>query len=227
MSSWLRELEQIETPLPMAVLNTKVYTLFKKIDNLDEIPIDKEFSFKERAAQLLERWIESWMREDPITTPSPAPPISDRGFELNAIMDNQEPIGSSDAQQPLDNKAEASVIGIRLIKDVQPEIVAESEPSCKPTSDHSTEPSEIPPQQSPLVFTARHPSKSTSEREVIDLTNNEPDTDARSKQPPKPASHHSSELGVVKGEQTIRSDLPLGKYFSMLFINDLTYKWRF
>jgi hypothetical protein len=43
---------------------TSVYKLLKKIKNLDEIPRDNRFSFKERAAKLLEKWKVSIGKED-------------------------------------------------------------------------------------------------------------------------------------------------------------------
>jgi hypothetical protein len=117
------------------------------------------------------------------------------------------------------------------MEDIQPEIVAESEPSYKPISDHSIELSVIPanqyPPPSPLLV-ARHPFKSTSERLVINLTkDDEADINTRSELPSEPTGHHNSKHGIVKREQTIRSELPLGKYPSVLFINDLIYRCRF
>ena len=75
---------------------------------------------------------------------------------------------------------------------------------------------------------ARHPSKSISERLAIDLTkDDEADIDTRSELSSEPTGHHNSQHGIVKGEQTIRSELSLDKYLYVLFIKDLIYKYRF
>jgi hypothetical protein len=136
-----------------------------------------------------------------------------------------------DTQRLLDNEAEALAIGVDLMEDIQPKIVAESEPSYKPISDYSIELSVIPANQYPppsLLLVAWHLSKSISERLVIDLTkDDEADIDTRLELPSEPTGHHNSKYGIVKREQIIRSELPLGKYSSVLFINDLIYRCRF
>jgi hypothetical protein len=224
MSLYLEKLEQIEIPSRIVADDTRIRKVLKKILNLDQIPKNGKFSFKERVARLLEKWKESWEKEEPITASSTAQPTSDCGSELSAILDNWGSIGSSDA-------AEASAIGVDLMEDAQPEIVAESEPSCKPTSGHGIDPSVIRASQHPTpppLPVARHPSKSTSERLAIDLTkDDEADTDTGSELSSEPTGHHNSQHGVVKGEQTIRSELSLGKYLCVLFVKDLIYKCRF
>lgn len=164
MSLYLKKLEKIEIPSRIIADDTRIRKVLKKVLNLDQIPRDGKFSFKERVARLLEKWKENWEKEEPITASSTAQPISDRGSELNAIPDDWGHISSPDTQRLLDNEAEASAIGFDLMEDIQPEIVAESELSRKPTSDHSIE---------------------------------------------------------------LRSEIPLGKYLPVLFINDLTYRCRF
>ena len=145
MSLYLKKLEKIEIPSRIIADDTRIRKVLKKVLNLDQIPRDGKFSFKERVARLLEKWKENWEKEELITASSTAQPISDRGSELNAIPDDWGHISSPDTQRLLENEAEASAIGFDLMEDIQPEIVAESELSRKPTSDHSIElRSEIP-----------------------------------------------------------------------------------
>jgi hypothetical protein len=56
------------TLLRSAIYAISVYKLLKKIKNLDEILRDNRFSFKERAAKLLEKWKASIRKEDPATS---------------------------------------------------------------------------------------------------------------------------------------------------------------
>jgi len=55
MSLYLRKLERMVTSSQSAVRATSIYKLLKKIKNLDELPRHDRFSFKERAAELLEK----------------------------------------------------------------------------------------------------------------------------------------------------------------------------
>lgn len=230
MSSYLKRLERMVTPSRSAVRATSVHKLLKKIKNLDEIPRDDRFSFKERAAKLLEKWKASMGKEDPATS-STVQPIGNHSIALNTSPDNQEPTDSSDAQQLLDNHGKALATG--LTEECQLEMVAESEPSCKSTSDHSIEAGVVPANENPPpptspVLVAQHSPKSRPERQVIDLTDDsEAEIDTGSELPHQPINQLSSGPGVVKGAQTIRSSLPPGECFLVLFLNDLTYSCRF
>jgi hypothetical protein len=72
MSLYLEKLEQIEIPSQIVADDTHIRKVLKKILNLDQIPRDSKFSFKERVARLLEKWKESWEKEEPITASSTA-----------------------------------------------------------------------------------------------------------------------------------------------------------
>jgi len=219
MSSYLKRLERMATPSRSAVRATSVHKLLKKIKNLDEIPRDDGFSFKERAAKLLEKWKASMGKEDPATS-STVQPIGNHSIALNASPDDQEPTDSSDAQQLLDDDGKASATG--LTEEYQLEMVAKSEPSCESTSDHSIEAGLVPANENPPpptfpVLAAQSPSKSRPEPQVIDLTD-----DSEAELPHQLTNHLSSGPGVVKAAQTIRSPLPPGECFFILFLNDLT-----
>jgi hypothetical protein len=55
MFLYLEKLEQIEIPSRIIADDTHIRKVLKKILNLDQIPRDSKFSFKERVARLLEK----------------------------------------------------------------------------------------------------------------------------------------------------------------------------
>ena len=228
MSSYLKKLEKMATPSRSAVRATSIHKLLKKIKNLDEIPRDDKFSFKERAAKVLEKWKASWGKED-LATSSTVQPISNHNNALSAIPDDRKPADSSDARQLLENYGKSSATS--LTEECQ--LGTESEPSCKLTSDQSIEAGLVPANENPLaptspVLVPQYSSKSRPERQVIDLTDDsEAEIDTGSELPHQPTNHLSSEPGVVKGVQTIRSSLLPGQCSFVLFLNDLTRSCRY
>ena len=56
MSLYLKKLEKMATLSRSAVHAISIYKLLKKIKNLDKIPRDNKFFFKERAAKVLKKW---------------------------------------------------------------------------------------------------------------------------------------------------------------------------
>ena len=70
MSLFLKKLEKFEIPSRIIADDTRIYKVLKKVLNLDQIPRDGKFSFKDRVARLLEKWKENWEKEELITVSS-------------------------------------------------------------------------------------------------------------------------------------------------------------
>jgi hypothetical protein len=222
MSAYLRKLEHIGDP-PRSILRaTRTTKLLKKITNLDEIPRDSKFSFKERAVVLLEKWRTNVEKEDPTT--SSGQPIKNDGIGLNAIADEQKPANTVDSQQPLDSGTQTSATG--LIEECKSE---------QSTSDHNNKSAVAPanehyqptPPPSPAL---QDTSKSTLERMVIDLTDDdEIGMGTGSELPHQPTDQKSLGPSVAKSTQATRSPPPssTSECFLLLSMNDLTYSYRF
>jgi hypothetical protein len=148
--------------------------------------------------------------------------LLNHSIAFNASLDDQEPDNSLGAQQLLGTHEGALATGLTEV--FQLAMVAESESSYKSTSVHSIDASlpanqDTTPPSSPVVA-AQISSKSSPERQVIDLTDDnsksEIEKDTGSELPHESTNYHSSRCGAVKGAKTIRSSLPSGKFCFVL-----------
>ncbi|KAH6704165.1 hypothetical protein BKA61DRAFT_739957 [Leptodontidium sp. MPI-SDFR-AT-0119] len=206
MSAYLKKLEQIRDP-PQSILRaTRITKLLKKITNLDEIPRNGKYSFKDRATTLLEKWGTSSEKEDQ-TTSSTGRPIKHDGTGLSAIADEEKAANTVDSQKLLGNEEPTSATG--LMEERALNMVVRSE---RPASDHNNESISTPanehskptPPPSPAPHDSRKPN-----RAVIDLTDDdEVDMATGSELPCYPTDPQSLRPSVAKSTQASRSPSP-------------------
>ncbi|KAH7378947.1 hypothetical protein BKA64DRAFT_765897 [Cadophora sp. MPI-SDFR-AT-0126] len=206
MSAYLKKLEHIGDP-PQSILRaTRITKLLKKITNLDEIPRNGKYSFKDRATALLEKWGTSLEKEDQ-TTSSTGRPIKHDGTGLSAIADEQKPANRADSQNLLGNEAPTSATGLMEKRALN--MVVRSERSA---SDHNNESIGTPanehskptPPPSPAPHDSREPN-----RAVIDLTDDDEVDVATGLEPPcHPTDPQSLRPSVARSTQASRSPPP-------------------
>ena len=222
MSTYLRKLEHIGDP-PRSILRaTRITKLLKKITNLDDIPRDSKFSFKERAVRLLEKWRTNVEKEDPTTSSGQL--IKHDSVELNAVADEQKPANTVDSQQLLDSETQTPATSlIEECKSEQSTSDHNNESAVAPANEHS----QLTPPPSPAL---QDTSKSTPERLVIDLTDDDKvDIAAGSELPRQPTDQKSLGPSVAKSTQAPKPppSSSTGECFLVLSMNDLTYSYRF
>ncbi|KAH9205167.1 hypothetical protein DL95DRAFT_95417 [Leptodontidium sp. 2 PMI_412] len=181
MSAYLKKLDHIGDP-PQSILRaTRITKLLKKITNLDEIPRNGKYSFKDRATTLLEKWGTSSEKEDQ-TTFSTGRPIKHDGTELSAIADEEKAANTVDSQKLLGNEEPTSATG--LMEERALNMVVRSE---RPASDHNNESIGTPANEhskpTPPPSPAPHDSRK-SNRAVIDLTDDDEVDMATGSEPP-------------------------------------------
>lgn len=73
MSSYLKELEGIETPSETVIRGTRMRTVLRKIMKLEGIPREDELHIKERAKNLRTKWDTIYLKEHAADSPTSQP----------------------------------------------------------------------------------------------------------------------------------------------------------
>jgi len=229
MSAYLKKLEYIGDPPQSLLSGTRITKLLKKIRDLDEIPRNGRYFFKERVIALLQKWGTKLDQEDQ-TTPSTGQQIKHDDIGLSAVADEQKPANTADSQRSLKIDTKPSATG--SIEEGALNMVAKSEQLTNDHGDESpgnpaNENSQPTPPSSPNLHRAY---KLMPEQEVIDLTSDdEVDLAAGSESPRQPADHQNPRPSVAKSPQAPKSPSPpsTSKFSSVLPTNDLTWSGRF
>ncbi|KAH7309374.1 hypothetical protein BKA65DRAFT_485469 [Rhexocercosporidium sp. MPI-PUGE-AT-0058] len=208
MSAYLRKLERMRDPPGSVLRITRIAKLLKRIKNLDEIPRDDQYSFKKRAARLLEKWATSLEKEGQ-TTSSTGQPIKHGGVGLNPVAEEHKHSNTADSQKPLDNGTQTPATG--LVEECVLDMVIDSGQSTSDRSDESTavpanEQTQHTPAPSPSL---QDSSKSKPERVVIDLTDDdEVDMATGLGLPGQPTDDQNLRHSAAKSTQVPRSPSP-------------------
>ena len=229
MSAYLKKLEYIGDPPQSLLSGTRITKLLKKIRDLDEIPRNGRYFFKERVIALLQKWGTKLDQEDQ-TTPSTGQQIKHDDIGLSAVADEQKPANTADSQRSLKIDTKPSATG--SIEEGALNMVAKSEQLTNDHGDESpgnpaNENSQPTPPSSPNLHRAY---KLMPEQEVIDLTSDdEVDLAAGSESPRQPADHQNPRPSVAKSPQAPKSPSPpsTSEFSSVLPTNDLTWSGRF
>ena len=110
MSAYLKKLEYIGDPPQSLLSGTRITKLLKKIRDLDEIPRNGRYFFKERVIALLQKWGTKLDQEDQ-TTPSTGQQIKHDDIGLSAVADEQKPANTADSQRSLKIDTKPSATG--------------------------------------------------------------------------------------------------------------------
>lgn len=181
LSSYLKKLEGFESPSHSAILAARIPKLLTKIGQLDRIPRDNEFHFKERVMSLNENWTEILKNAN----------ASD--------LHNLKSFGSSIVQSPPKNPSESRGVTEKCPFD----IVLGSDRSREPDSDQRTTINTAPDDRQLSSHTAtQHPNSPESQPVVIDLTDKNDVTESEL------LTMHSTRNDAIRSVQKIKCSPP-------------------
>ncbi|CZT07008.1 uncharacterized protein RAG0_12594 [Rhynchosporium agropyri] len=212
VSAYVKKLEHIGDPPQNILRATRIPKLPQQITNLDDIPRNGNFSFKERASTLLEKWGTN-LEEVDQTRSTPGQLVKHDGTGLGAIADEQNPTNMADARKLLSSGE--PTLATSLVEEQAPNMIVGS----KQLIDHTEESTLIEANQpTPYPPAALQNSSGTkSGRLVIDLTDDsEVDMATGLGLSGQPTEYQDLDPSEAKSTQTPHSpSIPsTGEYFS-------------